>query len=70
MRDTKAGDTISDFIRRSRAHLAKIARFVGAVIAIFADRRHRHIKSPISGISDIAAIGVENRQVCRRLNLG
>ena len=35
-----------DFIRRSRG-------VPGAAIAIFADRRDRRIKSPISGMSDI-----------------
>ena len=54
---------ISDFMRRSRLSV-KIARRPGAAIAIFAGRRHRRIKSPISDMSIPAIKFVDIRQVC------
>jgi len=49
---TKAGDPLGDFIRRwPRSAISPSVP--GAAIAIFADRRDRRIKSPISDMSDI-----------------
>ena len=49
----KAGDTQYASLYAHRRDRRKSPGEPGAAIAIFADRRDRRIKSPISGMSDI-----------------